>query len=126
MWRATERKPKLIILDLKLPKVSGIEVLAKIKSEVKTRYISVVALTSSEEDMALRECYKLGVNSYIVKPLDNVPAIFVSGAIGEDVAVETFNQGAVDYILKDQLFRLVPALLLGRCSFLRFKSKEFA
>lgn len=62
--------PKVIFLDLKLPLVDGIEVLRKIKSEDLTKRIPVVVLTSSKESRDIEECYKLGVNSYVVKPLD--------------------------------------------------------
>ena len=62
--------PKLILLDLELPKVSGIEVIRKIKSDEKTKVIPVIVLTSSEEDKDVTESYGLGVNSYIVKPVD--------------------------------------------------------
>lgn len=63
-------KPKVVFLDLKLPKVSGLEVLKEIRSQEKTRMIPVVVLTSSKEDKDIIESYKLGVNSYIVKPVD--------------------------------------------------------
>ncbi len=62
--------PKLILLDLKLPKVDGIEVLRRIKAEPRTRNIPVVVLTSSRQDQDLAECYRLGVNSYLVKPVN--------------------------------------------------------
>lgn len=61
--------PKLILLDLKMPKVSGIEVLARLKSDEKTKTIPVVILTSSKEDPDLQRCYQLGANSYVVKPV---------------------------------------------------------
>jgi CheY-like chemotaxis protein len=68
--RAIEDIPKVILLDLKLPKVDGIQVLREVKADPRTRNIPVVALTSSKEDRDVKECYALGVNSYIVKPVD--------------------------------------------------------
>ncbi|MEY2506600.1 MAG: hypothetical protein QOH01_929 [Verrucomicrobiota bacterium] len=62
--------PKVILLDLKLPKIGGLEVLRRIKSDPRTRTIPIVVLTSSQEQKDLVESYKLGVNSYIVKPVD--------------------------------------------------------
>ncbi len=62
--------PKLVLLDLKLPRVDGIEVLRKMKSDPATRSVPVVMLTSSQEERDIVESYKLGVNSYIVKPVD--------------------------------------------------------
>lgn len=63
-------KPKVVFLDLKLPKVNGLEVLAEMKKNESTRQIPVVILTSSKEDQDIIESYNLGVNSYIVKPVD--------------------------------------------------------
>jgi len=57
------------VLDLKMPRVNGIEVLKKIKADERTKKIPVVILTSSKEDPDIQECYRLGVNSYVVKPV---------------------------------------------------------
>ena len=62
--------PKLVILDLKLPKVDGIEILRRVKSDERTKIIPIVVLTSSKEENDVVESYKLGANSYIVKPVD--------------------------------------------------------
>ena len=62
--------PKVVLLDLKMPKVSGIEVLERIKSDERTRKIPVVVLTSSKEDPDIQKCYQLGVNGYVVKPVE--------------------------------------------------------
>lgn len=62
--------PKVILLDLQLPRIGGLEVLRKLKSDERSKTIPVVVLTSSREDQDIKECYKLGVNSYIVKPVD--------------------------------------------------------
>jgi len=63
-------QPKVILLDLKLPKVSGLEVLKQLKANPHTQMIPIVVLTSSSQDSDVIESYKLGVNSYIVKPVD--------------------------------------------------------
>lgn len=63
-------RPKLILLDIKMPKVDGIEVLKAIKSNELTKTIPVVMLTSSKEDPDIKKCYELGANSYIVKPVE--------------------------------------------------------
>lgn len=61
--------PKLILLDLKMPKVNGIEVLEQLKKNASTKAIPLVILTSSKEDPDLKKCYELGANSYVVKPV---------------------------------------------------------
>jgi CheY-like chemotaxis protein len=68
--RRIESPPRVVLLDLKLPKVSGLEVLQKLKSDERTRMVPVVVLTSSKQDRDMVESYKLGVNSYIVKPVE--------------------------------------------------------
>ena len=67
--RNPEIKPRVILLDLNMPKVSGMEVLTQIKTNEHTKGIPIVVLTSSKEDPDVQRCYKLGVNSYIVKPV---------------------------------------------------------
>jgi len=67
--RNSNEMPKLILLDLKMPKISGLEVLKKIKSDDRTKIIPVVLLTSSKEESDILDGYNLGVNSYIVKPV---------------------------------------------------------
>jgi two-component system response regulator len=68
--RDVRQVPKIIMLDLKLPKVDGLEVLQRLKSDPQTRTIPIVVLTSSREERDIVESYQLGVNSYIVKPVD--------------------------------------------------------
>ena len=65
-----EQRPKMILLDLKLPKVDGLEVLRRLKGDPTTRSIPVIILTSSREEQDIVKSYDLGVNSYIVKPVD--------------------------------------------------------
>lgn len=67
--RNIQNKPKVIFLDLKMPKVSGLEVLREIKKDDRTKLIPVVMMTSSQEEQDIIESHKLGVNSYVVKPL---------------------------------------------------------
>jgi CheY-like chemotaxis protein len=68
--RSFTNPPRVVLLDLKLPKISGHEVLRAIKADERTRAIPVVVLTSSNQERDLVECYQLGVNSYIQKPVD--------------------------------------------------------
>lgn len=68
--RDVSMPPRLVLLDIHMPKVNGIEVLEKIKSDERTKSISVVILTSSKEDPDIQRCYSLGANSYIVKPVN--------------------------------------------------------
>ncbi len=68
--RQIEKIPKVVLLDLKLPKVDGLEVLRRIKVDERTKTIPVVVLTSSQEERDVVDSYRLGVNSYIVKPVD--------------------------------------------------------
>ncbi len=63
-------QPKLVLLDLKLPKVDGIEVLRQLRADERTKLVPVVVLTSSHENSDLTECYKLGANSFTVKPVE--------------------------------------------------------
>ncbi len=68
--RSSKTKPKLILLDLKMPKIDGMEVLKILKSDIETKHIPIVILTSSKEEKDLIQSYKLGVNSYIQKPVE--------------------------------------------------------
>ena len=68
--RSLENPPRLVLLDLKVPKVDGLEILKQMKSDPRTKAIPVVILTSSREEADLAESYRLGVNSYIQKPVD--------------------------------------------------------
>jgi CheY-like chemotaxis protein len=63
-------QPKVVLLDLKLPKVDGLQVLREIKSDDRTKSIPVVVVTSSQENSDIKEAYRLGANSYIIKPVD--------------------------------------------------------
>ncbi len=80
--RNMEHSPKVILLDLKLPKVDGLEVLRRIKSDERTKVTPVVVLTSSREEKDVIESYKLGVNSYIVKPVDFDKFLEAIGELG--------------------------------------------
>ncbi|KAK6033606.1 response regulator receiver domain protein [Ostertagia ostertagi] len=68
--RSIGAPPKLVLLDIQMPKINGIEVLEKIKGDERTKTTPVVMLTSSKEDPDIQKCYKLGANSYIVKPVN--------------------------------------------------------
>lgn len=70
LHRRIENGPKVVLLDLKLPKVDGLEVLRRIKSDERTRKVPVVVMTSSREDRDLATCYECGVNGYVVKPVE--------------------------------------------------------
>jgi two-component system response regulator len=80
--RTMESGPRLIFLDLKLPKVDGLEVLQRLKSDTRTRMIPVVVLTSSREERDIVESYQFGVNSYIVKPVDFEQFMQAVGQVG--------------------------------------------
>ena len=68
--RKVSSLPRIILLDIQMPKVNGMEVLAKMKGDERTRLTPVVILTSSKEDPDIKRCYDLGANSYIVKPVN--------------------------------------------------------
>jgi two-component system, response regulator len=76
------KQPIVIILDLKLPKIDGIEVLRKIKSNEKTKMVPVVVFSSSTEDRDREECYRLGANSYITKPISYENFVKTAAEIG--------------------------------------------
>ena len=93
--------PRVLLLDLKLPKVNGIEVLEKIRSDPRTKSLPVVVLTSSREDVDLRRCYELGVNSYIVKPVDF------------NQFTEAVRQVGLYWLLLNEMPHAVPEALLS-------------
>jgi len=80
--RSIDDLPKVILLDLKMPKISGLEVLRKIKSDERTKSIPIVLLTSSKEENDIVDAYQLGVNSYIVKPMEFENFVKVVSDIG--------------------------------------------
>ena len=80
--RRIEQGPKVILLDLKLPKIDGLEVLRRIKGDPRTKIIPVVVLTSSKEQNDVVESYRLGVNSYIAKPVSFDEFVKVVGELG--------------------------------------------
>lgn len=75
-------KPRFVLLDLKLPKVPGLEVLRRLKSEESTRFIPVVVLTSSSVERDMVESYRLGANSYLQKPVDFAQFLEVAKTLG--------------------------------------------
>ncbi|MCX6249160.1 MAG: response regulator [Bacteroidetes bacterium] len=76
------KPPKVIFLDLKLPKVNGLEVLKEIKSNAETKKLPVVIITSSKEDPDITKAYELGANSYVVKPVDFVEFVHAFSSTG--------------------------------------------
>lgn len=68
--RSVGYSPKLVLLDIQMPKINGIEVLQRIKEDERTKNTPVVMLTSSKEDPDIKQCYNLGANSYLVKPVN--------------------------------------------------------
>ena len=81
-YRKNEKPLKLILLDLKLPKINGLEVLEKIKSDPRSKSIPVVVLTSSDHDRDILKSYSSGANSYIVKPVELDDFIYTVEKIG--------------------------------------------
>jgi CheY-like chemotaxis protein len=75
-------RPKVVLLDLRLPKLSGLDVLRRVKADERTHSIPVVVVTSSREEVDLDECYRLGVNSYITKPVEFDDFTKVVGDLG--------------------------------------------
>jgi len=69
--RKMDERPRIILLDLKMPKVSGMEVLEQLKNDPGLKSIPIIILTSSKEDPDIKRCYELGANSYIVKPVES-------------------------------------------------------
>jgi len=76
-------KPKVVLLDLKLPRVSGLEVLERIRGAEATRTLPVVVLTSSREEPDIRRAYELGANSYVVKPVEFEKFVAAVGEVGQ-------------------------------------------
>src|SRR5437016_6379939 len=79
----SDADPCFVLLDLKLPRIDGIEVLRRIKSDANARLVPVIVLTSSREERDITESYRLGVNSYIVKPIDYPSLMRVVGQLGD-------------------------------------------
>jgi len=75
--------PRVVLLDLKLPRVGGLEVLARLREEERTRTLPVVVLTSSREEPDVKKAYALGVNSYVVKPVEFEKFVDAVGKVGQ-------------------------------------------
>jgi two-component system response regulator len=82
LGRDVAETPSVILLDLKLPKVEGLEVLKRVRADIRTQHVPVVVLTSSKEDQDLVASYGLGANSYIRKPVDFEKFVEVAGTLG--------------------------------------------
>ncbi len=80
--RDTSQQPQLVLLDLKLPKVDGLDVLRRLRADPRTRYLPVVVLTSSVEKRDLIESYDLGANSYVQKPVDFLEFVAATSQLG--------------------------------------------
>jgi CheY-like chemotaxis protein len=93
-----EGNPVVILLDLKMPRLDGVQVLRQIKSDQEMRFIPVVILTSSRESRDLEECYRLGVNAYVVKPVRF--AEFVEAIKGVGVFWALINEPPLESIKK--------------------------
>ena len=109
------RVPRVILLDIQLTGIDGIEVLRRIKGDPRTRDIPVVMLTSSHEENDLRVCHELGVHSYIVKPVDFQEfsdAVRALGlyTVGGESAAAFFKLGAANYLVQDRMERLGEAV----------------
>ena len=89
--RDAREVPKLILLDLKMPRLDGLDVLRDLKSDERTRSIPVVAMTSSSQERDIDDCYRLGVNAFVTKPLD--AAQFAKTIAGIGVFWLTINRG---------------------------------
>ena len=92
-----KEKPAVVLLDIKMPRMDGIEVLRAVRSDINLKTIPIVMLTSSRQDPDLNECYALGVNAYVVKPvdfkefIDSVKTIGIFWALINEIPTETGN-----------------------------------